>query len=116
MKDLEKFYKETVALIDLLESEKAVDRDEKIAEIDRLLGVRDQVIKEISAPFQPAEKELVTKIVTLNEKLASLLTKEKLTIEKDIKNIQHKRESTPKYSNPYESMSGHDGVYYDKRN
>jgi flagellar protein FliT len=42
------------------------------------------------------------------------MTREKLFIQKDIKDLSVKKESTGKYANPYQSMAT-DGMFYDKR-
>lgn len=116
MTSVRQFYEKTVALVNLLENEQEMDRDGKIATIERLLDERDKVMGGITAPFSDEEQELGAKTIQLNEKLASLLAREKVFIQKDMKDLQHKRESSNKYTNPYESMSALDGIYYDKRN
>lgn len=116
MTAIEQFYTKTVVLIDLLENKQKLNRDEKIATIEQLIDERDQLMGGITAPFSAEEKELGAKIIQLNEKLASLLAREKVLIQKDMKDLKLKKESTNKYANPYESMSALDGIYYDKRN
>jgi flagellar protein FliT len=107
------FYEQTVELIAILES--ADERDGKISRVEALLDERESLMKEMVPPFSPAEIEVGKKLVQLNSRLMQLLQSEKILIQKDIKNLQAKKESNNKYVNPYENLST-DGVFYDKRN
>lgn len=108
------FFQLTVELLRLYSNEE-MDRDEKIAKTDELLDRRETVMKQIQAPSTDEEKELLKKCFQLNDKLSELMTTEKLLIQKDIKNLSMKKETTNKYANPYESFPS-DGVFYDKKN
>ncbi|RFU63939.1 flagellar protein FliT [Peribacillus glennii] len=114
MSPLRRFYETTLELIDLLEGNEQRERDEKIVLIEELLSLRDQLIKSIHPPYTEEEKELGLQLIALNNKLNILLTGEKAAIQKDIKQLSVKKESTSKYINPYQSFST-DGMFYDKR-
>lgn len=116
MRPLEIFHEKTVALIDLLESKQAMNRDEKIATIERLIEERNQVIGGITAPYSSEDITLGIETVQLNEKVAQLLTREKVLIQNDMRKLNHKKTSTNKYVNPYANMTTVDGIFYDKRN
>lgn len=116
MNALQKFHKTTVELIGILESDQSKDRDDKINKINQLMEEREKLLGGISAPFSPEDEKLGEETAVLNEKLTKLMEKEKQMIQKDIKSLQHKKESSNKYTNPYESLAAQDGVYYDKRN
>ncbi len=107
------FYERTAELIAILES--AGERDGKISRVEALLDERESLMKEMLPPFSPDEVEVGKKLVQLNSRLMQLLQKEKVLIQKDIKNLQAKKESNNKYVNPYDNLST-DGVFYDKRN
>lgn len=107
------FYERTEELIAILES--ADDRDGKISSVEALLDERENLMKEMVPPFSADEVEVGKKLVQLNSRLMQLLQKEKVHIQKDIKNLQAKKESNNKYVNPYNNLST-DGVFYDKRN
>ncbi|AIE61347.1 flagellar protein FliT [Bacillus methanolicus] len=102
----------TVQLIEFLES--SASRDEKIQKTTELLEKRQQLIAEIAPPFSNEEKEIGAATIALNKKLNDLLFKEKILIQKDIKELNRKKKSTNKYENPYNSLFI-DGIFYDKR-
>lgn len=112
MDKLQLYLDATKKLITFLENEK--NRDEKIAEIDKLLEERDALLPSIKPPFSLEEKEKGKELVNLEEKLKTLLATEKLAIQKDIKEANVKKASNQKYVNPYQSLQT-DGVFYDKR-
>jgi flagellar protein FliT len=108
-------YDYTVELLDLLENKPKMDRDEKIRLISELIDKREKEISGLSAPYTAEEMELGKLLVDLNKKLETFLSREKLLIQKDMKDLQTKKISNQKYSNPYEGFST-GGVFYDKRN
>jgi flagellar protein FliT len=108
-------YDYTVKLLDLLENKPKMDRDEKIRLITEVIEIREKEISGLSAPYTVEEMELGKVLVDLNKKLETFLSREKLLVQKDIKDLQTKKVSNQKYSNPYEGFST-GGVFYDKRN
>ena len=115
MNKVQPIYDYTVRLLDLLENKLDMDRDEKIKLINAFLKKRDFEINGLSVPFSDQERELGTQLVKLNKKLSQLLDREKLLIQKNIKDLHVKKKSNQKYTNPYEGLST-GGVFYDKRN
>ncbi|ESU34165.1 hypothetical protein G3A_02535 [Bacillus sp. 17376] len=113
MSAVKKFYEATKELIEILQKPQE-DRDEKISKVEELLDRREFLMKEIVPPYTPEEMELGKQIVQLNARLEQLLKDEKVLIQKDIKNLQAKKESNTKYVNPYQNLST-DGMFYDKR-
>lgn len=112
MSTVKRFYDVTLKLISFLEAAK--DRDEKISVVEQLLEERQDLMTSMSPPYSEDEKEIGAQLLKLNQKLTALLEKEKLLIQKDIKGLSVKKQSTNKYVNPYQSMAV-DGVFYDKR-
>lgn len=112
MRAVQQFHELTVQLIEFLES--SAGRDEKIQRTTELLEKRQRLMTEINPPFSNEEKEIGAAAITLNKKLNDLLSKEKILIQKDIKELSRKKESTNKYENPYNSLLI-DGMFYDKR-
>lgn len=110
---VQSFYDATLELIAVLES-KEMDRDVKISEVETLLGKRQQTMAGMAPPYSEAEEKLGAKLLELNAKATQLMEKEKLFIQKDIKNLIVKKETSNKYINPYQSMET-DGMFYDKR-
>lgn len=115
MSALTQFHVVTSKLIEILEKSADIDRDEKISLVEGLLGKREALVAEIVAPYTEEEKLLGAKIVELNKSLTRLLSMEKVLIQKDIKDLTHKKESNNKYANPYQNLST-DGMFYDKKN
>ncbi|SFC24279.1 flagellar protein FliT [Bacillus sp. OV322] len=104
----------SLKLIGLLEEAPAHERDEKIAGIQELLNQRDEVMKHISPPFSSADQELGRKLKVLDARVIQLLNEQKAIIQKDLKQLSAKKESSRKYVNPYQSLAT-DGMFYDKR-
>lgn len=113
MSSVQRFYDLTHELIHTLENLK-LDRDAKIDQVEILLEKRQQAMAGMAAPYSDAEKDLGARLISLNAKVTQLMTREKLFIQKDIKDLSIKKESTGKYANPYQSMAT-DGMFYDKR-
>ncbi len=113
MSVLKKFHKATIELIQILQQPQT-ERDQKILQVEALLDRREALMKEIVPPFTPEEAELGKQIVTMNERLEQLITAEKVSIQKDIKELHVKKVSNTKYVNPYQNLST-DGMFYDKR-
>lgn len=107
------FYQLTLELIELLEKS-AEERETKISQVERLLTQREALMAEIVPPYAPNEIEVGKMLLALNAKVAQLLQGEKTDIQKDIKDLQAKKESNTKYVNPYQNLST-DGMFYDKR-
>lgn len=113
MSAVRQFYQLTIELIQQLGKPQG-ERDEKITRVEELLDQRDALMKEILPPYTPEEMELGKKLIQLNARLTQLLLTEKISIQKDIKGLQAKKESNTKYVNPYQNLST-DGMFYDKR-
>ncbi|WP_353654037.1 flagellar protein FliT [Bacillus sp. ISL-55] len=107
------FYEATLELIQILQKP-LEERDEKILKVEELLEKREVLMKGIVPPYTLEDAELGRQIVQLNTRLDQLLIAEKIWIQKDIKNLQTKKESNTKYVNPYQNLST-DGMFYDKR-
>lgn len=113
MSSVQRFYDLTLELIKTLEHTK-LDRDAKMNAVEILLEKRQQEMTGMAPPYSDAEKDLGARLISLNAKVTQLMTREKLFIQKDIKDLNVKKESTGKYANPYQSMAT-DGMFYDKR-
>jgi flagellar protein FliT len=110
---INEFYKITVELVRLLENSQA-ERDGKILQVEALMAQRETLMSRIFPPYTQEETEVGRNLIQLNAKVEQLLLKEKISIQKDIKALQFKKESSSKYANPYQGFSS-DGMFYDKR-
>jgi len=109
---LQLFFDLTVELIKLYQTDG--DRDERIGEIERLLALREDAMKSVAPPTSNSELELLSKSKKLNDHLNGLMNEEKVQIQKDMKELKSKKESTNKYVNPYENFNP-DGIFYDRK-
>ena len=112
MKAIQDFIKTTSQLISVLETEP--DRNQKIELIETLLEKREQSMAKIQPPFSESEQDLGKQVVELNQRVTLLLEQQKAEIQRDLKQLNVKKESTNKYVNPYQSLST-DGMFYDKK-
>lgn len=113
MSAVKQFYQLTIELIQLIEKPQE-GRDDKITQVEAFLNQREHLMKDINPPYTTEETVLGKEIVKLNTRLAQLLQGEKASIQKDIKELQVKKDSNTKYINPYQSLAT-DGMFYDKR-
>ncbi|MCM3663580.1 flagellar protein FliT [Mesobacillus subterraneus] len=113
MNAINEFYKITVELVRLLENSQA-ERDVKILQVEALMAQRETLIMEITPPYSQEEMEVGRKLIQVNARLEQVLQEEKVSIQKDIKALQIKKESSWKYANPYQNVSP-DGMFYDKK-
>lgn len=107
------FYQLTIELIALLEKTVG-ERNDKITQVEMLLAQRESLMTQMVPPYTPEEVEVGQKLIQLDARLSKLLQAEKSYIQKDIKDLQTKKESNTKYVNPYQNLST-DGMFYDKR-
>ncbi|MCU9612974.1 flagellar protein FliT [Caldibacillus lycopersici] len=113
MSSLNDFYLVTTELIQRLE-EDTQDRDNQLHDIQLLLNKRDEHAKQMVPPFSEEEQKLGKQILSLNETLIQLLTKQKQIIQTDLRQLQKRKQSGKQYINPYQSIQT-DGYFYDKR-
>lgn len=109
---LQSVFRVTQSLFEIVR--KANNEDEDIAEIERLLDEREQLLPQIEAPATDEEREVAQHILKMNEaierKLAHLLAQ----IQKNQRQLELSRTSVKAYLNPYENQVV-DGVFLDKK-
>lgn len=107
-------HKMTKRLLDLLEAA-GQDRDSQIEQAEELLDQRGEILPGIQPPFTAEEHQLGREINLMNQEIEAHLQKLSRLVKEDLREINVKKQSMDKYSNPYESLQT-DGVFYDKRN
>lgn len=112
---IQTFHDLTAELLVVLEDRTIAERDDKIERVTQLIDQRDELLSEIKPPFTGEEQRLGRATMLLNQKVDHLLKLQKQEIQRDIQEINKKKKSSNKYTNPYESLSV-DGMFYDKRN
>lgn len=110
MEALRQCYAVTDELIQLLKE----STEPEIAKIDQLLEKRQACLSLLTPPKTESEKKLGSVLLGQDKELLQLLRNEKLSIQKEIKELKHKKVSNQKYVNPYQALNT-DGVFYDKR-
>lgn len=115
MTSLQQFNEITLKLLNLLSNSSEMDRDEKINKMNEFLDQRESLMESICPPFSEDEQRIGKQLVQLNQQVNELLKLQKLEIQRDIKDLNVKKNSTNKYANPYENLST-DGMFYDKKN
>lgn len=108
------FHDLTAELLAVLE-DRTTERDVKIERVTKLIDRRDGLLSQIKPPFTGEEQQLGRAVLLLNKQVNHLLKLQKQEIQRDIQEMNKKKKSSNKYTNPYESLSV-DGVFYDKRN
>ncbi|MED3909967.1 flagellar protein FliT [Peribacillus simplex] len=109
------FHDLTAELLAVLEDRTITERDDKIERVTQLIDQRDGLLSRIKLPLTVEEQQLGRATVLLNQQVDHLLKLQKQEIQRDIQEINKKKQSSNKYTNPYESLSV-DGMFYDKRN
>lgn len=115
MEAVKKFHELTEQLLVVLEQSSKEKRDETIGLVNELLSQRDKALANIAPPFSAEETVIGRNTVALNKRLTRLMEAEKTAIQKDLKQLSMKKESSDKYVNPYQDVMG-DGMFYDKKN
>jgi len=115
MEAVKKFHELTEQLLAVLESSPKEKRDETISQVNELLSQRDEALANISSPFSAEETVIGQNTIELNKRLAEIMEAEKTAIQRDLKQLSMKKESSDKYVNPYQDVMG-DGMFYDKKN
>lgn len=109
------FHDLTAELLAVLEDRTITERDDKIERVTKLIDRREGLLSQINPPFTGEEQQLGREVLLLNQQVDHLLKLQKQEIQRDIQEINKKKRSSNKYTNPYESLSV-DGMFYDKRN
>ncbi|MBS4178303.1 flagellar protein FliT [Lederbergia citrea] len=115
MSAVEKCIQVTESLLELARISHKNDRDETIGKIDDLLNQRETLLPLIKGPFSTEEKSAGKRLIQLNEELNLHLGKMRMHIQRDINELEHKKTTAERYSNPYAAAEQLDGMFYDKR-
>ncbi|MBA9026749.1 flagellar protein FliT [Peribacillus huizhouensis] len=112
---LQKFNDCTIELLSILNRQELEERDDTIKRIIELLDEREEWIHLINPPFTEEELQLGRQVVLLNQQVDKLLLLHKQAIQRDIRQLNEKKQTSARYSNPYDNILV-DGVFYDKKN
>ena len=111
---LQTFHDVTTELLTVLQDQTIIERDERIDRITKLLDHREELLSQIQPPFSAEEMQLGRQSMLLNQQVNQLLLLQKQEIQRDIKELNQKKKSSNKYTNPYENLAT-DGMFYDKK-
>ncbi|MBD8071406.1 flagellar protein FliT [Bacillus sp. PS06] len=109
-------YKVTKQLVELLEkSVPKQERDDHIVQIEKHLEARELIMEQLKPPYTDEEMRLGRAMIEaqklINEKLKTM----KSQIQLDINQLNKTKESNNKYTNPYQSVSNGDGMFFDRK-
>ncbi|NRG27631.1 flagellar protein FliT [Bacillus circulans] len=111
MEALKQCYAITNELVELLKGNSEVDTEK----VNQLLDQRQACLTLLTPPTTETEKKLGQTLLQQDKELVALLQKEKQSIQKELRSLEHKKTSNQKYVNPYQALQT-DGMFYDKRN
>ncbi|MFJ7831966.1 flagellar protein FliT [Peribacillus sp. NPDC097284] len=111
---LQNFHDVTTELLTVLQDQTIAERDDRIERITKLLDRREAFLSHIKPPFSDEELQLGRQSMLLNQQVDQLLLLQKQEIQRDIKELNQKKKTSNKYTNPYENLST-DGMFYDKK-
>jgi hypothetical protein len=114
VEDLDKV---TTHLLALLENELPAEgrRDTYIAEIDKALQIRDELLKKLSPPFSESEIALGRMVADKSQRITPMLEAFQKQLKQEWRQIQQSKKTAKAYGQAYAGVSI-DGMYYDKRN
>lgn len=104
----------TTELFNELRDRTIVDRDDRIDRITQLLDRREEFLSQIKPPFSDEEFQLGRQSMILNQQVDQMLLLQKQEIQRDIKELNQKKKTSNKYTNPYQNLAT-DGMFYDKK-
>lgn len=108
-------WKRTTESIIVAVKEKDEDkRDDVIGRVEQLLDVREQLQKDIQAPFTKEEEQFGKEIVRLERQMQTQLAQFFKGIQQAISVTQSKKTNMQSYINPYRNLQ-QDGAYYDTK-
>ncbi|QAS53709.1 flagellar protein FliT [Halobacillus litoralis] len=90
------------------------NRTALIEEVEVLLDKRASMLENLPEPSQeekPLVKEVLQRDLKINQKLEFLFD----GLKGDMRNMKKQKSSKQRYINPYQSVSGYDGMYLDHK-
>lgn len=90
------------------------NREAVIGEVEDLLEKRASMLENLPEPSQeekPLVKEVLQLDLKINQKLEFLFD----GLKGDMRNMKKQKSSKQRYINPYQSVSGYDGMYLDHK-
>lgn len=117
MSVIEDLNRVTNHLLALLEGEFPADekRDAFIAEVEKVLQIREALIPKLSPPFTEAEMELGKKVADASQLIPIKLEAFQKQLKQEWGHMQQSKKTAKAYGQAYAGVSI-DGMYYDKRN
>ncbi|KHE67542.1 flagellar protein FliT [Halobacillus sp. BBL2006] len=83
--------------------------------VDVLLDKRQALMGELTQPTSDQERAVIEEVkkrdLKINQKLEFLFT----DLKKDMRNNKKQKSSKQRYTNPYQSVSNYDGMFFDHK-
>ncbi|MGR9048807.1 flagellar protein FliT [Halobacillus faecis] len=90
------------------------NRTAVLEEVETLLDKRAAMLEQLSEPSQEEKamvREVIKRDLKINQKLEFLFDR----LKSDMRNAKKQKSSKQRYVNPYQSVSGYDGMYLDHK-
>ncbi|MGO4888821.1 flagellar protein FliT [Anaerobacillus sp. MEB173] len=115
MSTIKAVYEVTKQLFDHLQMQMPKEeRESYIERIEQLLAEREDLIKQLKDTPTDSERKLGQVIVKMNHEINSKLKIASVMINRDISDLNRKKETNKRYDHPYESVYT-DGLFFDKK-
>lgn len=108
-------HKLTQQMISLLDESQSEDRDKLSQKINRLMDLRAKDIDLLQPPYNEEEALIGRDIINLNLQIDTQLATLSMTIKKDMRQVEQRREISSKYTNPYSNAEVAEGIYLDQK-
>ncbi|MFG6114691.1 hypothetical protein ACGTN9_05855 [Halobacillus sp. MO56] len=116
MGHITEFHQMTVSLNERLQTPfSSTDRQQILDEVTNLINRRGDIIHLLKDPVNEEEKRLLQEILLMEVHIQERLEKKFEHLKTDMRLHKKQETSTRKYSNPYQSVKGYDGMFLDQK-
>ena len=113
---LEDVFQKTAVLYKLTEEKIPVDqRQERIADINRLLAERDPLLSQVVPPFTEEEKETGRELLLMNQAIQQKLLLLENEIKQNLIQVKKQKKTKQQYQHTYQGLAGSDGMFLDHK-
>jgi flagellar protein FliT len=100
----------------LFQKDMGQDQANLIEDIQQFLRDREELLKEMKAPYTDEERQLGQKILQMDKDIQEAFQQILDGLKHSMKQLQNQKKNNAKYVNPYKNVSTMDGMFFDKKN
>ncbi|HZW69123.1 MAG TPA: hypothetical protein VFF20_11075 [Pseudogracilibacillus sp.] len=117
MEAMKSLYETTKQILDTVNKDHFTvdERTVVIEKINDLLEKREVILEKIKAPYSKEEEVIGGEVVKLDKLISEKMDFIYKTIQQDLKQLKHQKDSNKTYINPYKDMNTVDGMYLDNK-